>query len=78
VLKRAKSPMSPYVQEALDAHALQDAYDARPPCQRNDYLRWISSAKREAIQRRRWAAFCVLNACVFRVARCHGSEDGCT
>ncbi|MDR0780421.1 MAG: YdeI/OmpD-associated family protein [Pseudomonadales bacterium] len=53
MLKRAKCPMPPYVQAALETHALQDAYKARPPYQQNDYLRWISSAKLEATQQKR-------------------------
>jgi uncharacterized protein YdeI (YjbR/CyaY-like superfamily) len=53
MLKRAKISMPPYVQEALETHRLRDAYDARPPYQQNDYLRWISSAKLEATQQKR-------------------------
>jgi uncharacterized protein YdeI (YjbR/CyaY-like superfamily) len=53
MLKRPKSPMPPYVQEALEIHGLRDAYNARPPYPQNDYLRWISSAKLEATQQKR-------------------------
>lgn len=36
------------VREALDAAGLMEAYLARPPYQRNDYLGWIARPKREA------------------------------
>lgn len=52
-LKRAPHPMPAFVREALQAHGLQAAYDARPPYQRNDYLGWIGRAKREATRQKR-------------------------
>ena len=37
----------------LDERALRDDYDARPYYQRNDYLGWISGAKRPDTRQRR-------------------------
>jgi uncharacterized protein YdeI (YjbR/CyaY-like superfamily) len=45
--------MPPFVQRALAERGLEAAYNARPPYQRNDYLMWITSAKREATMQRR-------------------------
>ena len=33
------------VRDAIEKRRLMDAYDARPPYQRNDYLGWIAGAK---------------------------------
>jgi uncharacterized protein YdeI (YjbR/CyaY-like superfamily) len=52
-LKRARNPMPDFVQAALEAQGLTAAYAARPPYQRNDYLGWISRAKREATRDKR-------------------------
>lgn len=41
------------VADALDAAGLRDAYDARPPYQRNDYIGWITRAKRADTRDRR-------------------------
>lgn len=43
------------VADALSARGLEEAYAARPPNQRNDYLGWIAGAKREATRERRLA-----------------------
>lgn len=45
--------MPAFVREALAERGLADAYAARPPYQRNDYLGWIAGAKQEATRRRR-------------------------
>lgn len=45
--KRARQPMPDFVRRALDDRGLGDAYDARPPYQRNDYLLWINNARRK-------------------------------
>lgn len=45
--------MPDYVEQALDAQGLRDAYDRRPWYQRNDYLGWITRAKREETRRKR-------------------------
>ncbi len=41
------------VREALLESSLMDAYDARPPYQRNDYIGWIERAKRAATRQKR-------------------------
>lgn len=46
-LKRPHESMPLIVSEALDAKKLWDAYNIRPPYQRNDYLGWINRAKRD-------------------------------
>lgn len=43
--RRKLNPMPGQVQEALDAHHLRAAYEARPALQRNDYLGWIARAR---------------------------------
>ena len=52
-LRRAQNPMPEDVRQALLRRNLMDAYDARPPYQRNDYLGWIARAKREETRQRR-------------------------
>ncbi len=47
--------MPGFVRDALDEEGLREAYDARPPYQRNDYLGWIGRAKREETRQRRLA-----------------------
>ena len=41
--------------KAAEREKLREAYDARPPYQRNDYLGWIARAKREATREKRLA-----------------------
>jgi len=50
---RERHPMSDAVRDALEAAGLTDAYAARPPFQRNDYLGWIAGAKRDDTRARR-------------------------
>lgn len=52
-LKRALNPMPEAVRKALDLRGLMEAYEQRPPYQRNDYLGWIGRAKRELTYNRR-------------------------
>lgn len=52
-LKRPIQPMPELVKTALREADLRDAYDARPAYQRNDYLWWINSAKRDDTKQRR-------------------------
>ena len=52
-LKRPLNPMPDWIAEALEAKGLRDAYDARPPYQRNDWIGWITRAKREDTRQRR-------------------------
>ena len=53
--RRQRHPMPDLVRDALEAHGLKEAYDARPPYQRNDYVGWIARAKREDTRQRRLA-----------------------
>jgi uncharacterized protein YdeI (YjbR/CyaY-like superfamily) len=52
-LKRPRHPMPPDVRQALKRHGLEGAYRARPPYQRNDYIGWITRAKRPETRERR-------------------------
>ena len=52
-LKRPRYPMPDDVREALEARRLMDAYRARPPYQQNDYIGWITRAKRREPQEKR-------------------------
>ena len=45
--------MPAFVKDALEDRRLMDAYLQRPPYQQNDYLGWISNAKREHTRMRR-------------------------
>jgi len=47
--------MPDFVKEALNKTKLFDAYESRPPYQQNDYIGWISSAKRTETQAARLA-----------------------
>lgn len=52
-LRRPRQPMPDDVEARLAADGLRDAYDARPPYQRNDYLGWIARAQRPATREKR-------------------------
>lgn len=52
-LKRSLHPMPEYVRDVLLQCGLMEAYQARPPYQRNDYLGWIARAKREETREKR-------------------------
>jgi uncharacterized protein YdeI (YjbR/CyaY-like superfamily) len=52
-LKRPKNAMPAFVRNALNERGLMEAYRARPPYQRNDYLAWISQAKLQATKAKR-------------------------
>lgn len=54
-LTRPKNPMPAAVRDALLARGLMDAYRARPPYQRNDYLGWIARARLPATRQKRLA-----------------------
>ena len=45
--------MPPEVERALEDAGLMEAYRARPPYQRNDYLGWIDRARRPETKARR-------------------------
>ena len=52
-LKRPVHPMPDFVRNALIGSGLMEAYQARPPYQRNDYIGWITRARLPATQQRR-------------------------
>ena len=52
-LSRSIHPMPDFVERALLDRNLMEAYRQRPPYQQNDYIGWITRAKRqETIQKR--------------------------
>ncbi|MBT3714396.1 MAG: YdeI/OmpD-associated family protein [Anaerolineae bacterium] len=52
-LKRPRYPMPDFIRDALEKHALAEAYYARPDYQQNDYIGWITRAKREETKQKR-------------------------
>ena len=52
-MRRPRHPMPDYVSEALKGHGLVEAYEARPPYQRNDYIGWITRAKKPGTREKR-------------------------
>ena len=52
-LSRPIQPMPDAVEQALTEQGLLEAYQARPPYQRNDYLGWINRARRPETKERR-------------------------
>ena len=51
-LQRQKYPMPDFIKEALEEHGLMQAYKERPAYQQNDYVGWISRAKRQETKKR--------------------------
>ena len=51
--RRPRYPMPTFMAEALARHGLLEAYRSRPPYQRNDYIGWITGAKRAATREKR-------------------------
>lgn len=54
-LQRPRYAMSDFVREALEARGLMGQYERRPAYQQNDYLGWITQAKREETVQKRLA-----------------------
>lgn len=52
-LKRERYAMPDFVREALNNRQLMDAYHSRPPYQQNDYIGWISRAKKDETKAKR-------------------------
>lgn len=50
---RPQYPMPDFMRQALESRGLMDAYRFRPPYQQNDYIGWITRAKREATRQKR-------------------------
>ena len=51
--RRPRHPMPDDVRAALEKRDLVDEYQERPPYQRNDYVGWITRAKRPETRARR-------------------------
>ena len=52
-LTRTRHKLPDYVREALTERKLMDAYRERPDYQQNDYIGWITRAKREETKKNR-------------------------
>lgn len=52
-LTRTLHEMPDFIRAALVARGLMDAYHARPAYQQNDYIGWITRAKREVTREKR-------------------------
>ncbi len=52
-VQRPIQPMPDDIAELLEQRSLREAYDRRPDYQRNDYLAWISRAKRAETRQKR-------------------------
>ena len=50
---RPRYEMPDFFREALEKRDLMDAYLARPPYQRNDYIGWVTRAKLESTRQKR-------------------------
>ena len=57
-LTRTRHKMPDFVRNALNERKLMDAYRERPDYQQNDYIGWITRAKREATKAKRLAHTC--------------------
>lgn len=51
--RRPRWPMPIYFEEALVESGLMDTYRQRPPYQQNDYVSWVSRAKRPETRQKR-------------------------
>ena len=54
-LKRPRYEMPEFVRNALLERRLMEAYRSRPPYQQNDYIGWITRAKRQETKEKRLA-----------------------
>ena len=54
-LKRPRHPMPDFVRRALEVRGLMADYEERPAYQQNDYIGWITRAKREKTKAKRLA-----------------------
>lgn len=54
-LSRPRYPMPEFVRKMLVERSLFEAYKSRPPYQQNDYIGWITRAKREETKVKRLA-----------------------
>lgn len=54
-LKRPRYKMPAFIRQALVKGKLMEAYSNRPAYQQNDYIGWITRAKRQETQEKRLA-----------------------
>lgn len=54
-LTRTRYPVPDFIRSALTERGLLDAYRERPDYQQNDYIGWITRAKREETKQKRLA-----------------------
>lgn len=52
-LKRKTHPIPAFVLAALESEMLMGAFSERPAYQRNDYVGWINTAKRDETKQKR-------------------------
>ncbi|MEI6578356.1 MAG: YdeI/OmpD-associated family protein [Eubacteriales bacterium] len=52
-MRRERYPTPDFIWNALADNHLLEAYDSRPPYQRNDYIGWITRAKLDETRRKR-------------------------
>ncbi len=52
-LKRERHEMPEWIRKALEGRGLMGAYLRRPDYQQNDYIGWITRAKRDATREKR-------------------------
>jgi len=52
-LKRKRYEMPNFIRRTLEDAKLMDVYCSRPPYQQNDYIGWITRAKREETKQKR-------------------------
>jgi len=50
---RKRYTMPDFIEKALVKNKLEEAYNARPPYQQNDYIGWITRAMRQETQQKR-------------------------
>ncbi len=51
--------MPDFIQQSLNQHGLMEAYRSRPAYQQNDYIGWITRARRVETQEKRLAQMLV-------------------
>jgi len=51
--RRPRYPMPDFIKRALEERGLMADYKARPAYQQNDYIGWITNAKRQETQEKR-------------------------
>ncbi len=50
---RPRYPIPDFIRDALHTRGLMDAYNERPPYQRNDYIGWITRARQAPTRQKR-------------------------